>query len=75
MSNPTMDEVWSAHHDFEIIHPLIDGNGRTGRLLLNWLSLKHLGQFMIVEAKHRGDYYKTIEGHSPKFKEENPGFT
>ena len=38
--NPIALGVW-LHHRFESIHPLSDGNGRVGRLLLNLHMLKH----------------------------------
>ena len=51
-------EVMRTHLAFENIHPFIDGNGRTGRLLLLWLRYKHgLGYDVIKnETKHK-DYY------------------
>ena len=29
-----------AHAGFEAVHPFLDGNGRTGRLLMNWMLLR-----------------------------------
>jgi Fic family protein len=30
-------EIWKVHCDFEDLHPYMDGNGRTGRIL--WLRM------------------------------------
>lgn len=49
------------HVEFERVHPFIDGNGRTGRLLLN-LILTRLGWPPIVIFKEqRGRYLKALE--------------
>ena len=37
----TFKDVVAFHIDFERLHPFIDGNGRIGRVLINW-QLKHI---------------------------------
>jgi hypothetical protein len=44
------------HRDFEAIHPFIDGNGRTGRLILN-LILVRLGWPPAIIFKRQRDVY------------------
>lgn len=57
-------EMWirEAHVDFEGIHPFIDGNGRTGRMILNWQRVKAKLKPLLIEAKHRGSYYDWFRG-------------
>lgn len=52
---------WEMHHRFEWIHPFIDGNGRTGRLLLNILRLKYGLPWLTVRYEDRFAYYRSIE--------------
>jgi Fic family protein len=56
----SMQIAWASHHMFEIIHPFIDGNGRTGRLILNKI-LSQLGEEpVVVYYKDRFEYYDSI---------------
>jgi len=48
------------HHKFEKIHPFMDGNGRTGRMILNYLLLKNNYPPLIVHKKTHEDYLKAL---------------
>lgn len=51
------------HFKFVYIHPFIDGNGRTARLLMNFILMQHGFPPAIVKAEHevRAKYYNTLE--------------
>ena len=56
------DLAWHYHHWFEAIHPFVDGNGRTGRLILNNIRLL-LGlpwPWLIIYSADRAGYYESI---------------
>ena len=56
----TIESLAEAHHRFEQIHPFLDGNGRTGRLLLN-LVLVRLGYApAIVYKRDRTKYLQAL---------------
>lgn len=46
------------HVRFERIHPFVDGNGRTGRMLMWWHQLKRGEKPLIILNTHKQDYYK-----------------
>ena len=49
------------HHDFVDIHPFKDGNGRTGRVLMN-IALMQVGYPMAIIVKEdRQKYYRVLE--------------
>jgi Fic family protein len=46
------------HVRYEAIHPFFDGNGRTGRLFLNWQRVKMGLPILIIKEKEKHEYYK-----------------
>ena len=50
---------WKRHHiEFEKIHPFVDGNGRTGRMLMNWERRKAGLQILVIKESQRWQYYE-----------------
>ena len=49
------------HNRLVQIHPFSDGNGRTARLLMNWILMRNGFPPAIIEASNKEDYYKAIE--------------
>ena len=54
----TSEEFQQTHVQYEWIHPFIDGNGRTGRIFMNWQRLKLGLPISVIEEQKKWDYYE-----------------
>ncbi len=58
-----VDTIAKFHLDFETIHPFCDGNGRIGRVLMNY-QLQRLGfPSIIIRDKEKKGYYNTFTAY------------
>lgn len=53
----TLDPV-EMHIRYEKIHPFVDGNGRTGRMIMWWHQIKLGQEPMIISWENRRAYYQ-----------------
>jgi len=58
--HPVELAAW-VHNRLVQIHPFTDGNGRTARLVLNWILMKGKFPPLIIFVKNKQEYYSMIE--------------
>ncbi|PIN94480.1 hypothetical protein COU61_00385, partial [Candidatus Pacearchaeota archaeon CG10_big_fil_rev_8_21_14_0_10_35_13] len=49
------------HAEFEKVHPFVDGNGRVGRLLMNFILNKHKFPMINIPKKNKFRYYEVLQ--------------
>lgn len=57
----TIKWIKQDHINYEAIHPFIDGNGRTGRMFMNWQRVKAKLPILIIKESEKAEYYKWFD--------------
>lgn len=50
--------IKTSHIAYEKIHPFVDGNGRTGRIFMNWQRLRSGLPILVIKDAEKQAYYK-----------------
>ena len=61
LSRPQCDIAAKWHGYYEYLHPFRDGNGRTGRLLSDFLLLRAGHPFLIIKLEDRSEYVSALK--------------
>lgn len=59
--NEVVEGIKIDHVRYETIHPFIDGNGRTGRMFMNWQRVQVGLPILVIKEDDKYDYYKWFE--------------
>jgi len=55
-----IEKIAKFHLEFENVHPFNDGNGRIGRVLINWQLIRLGFPPIIIRNKEKSDYYDSF---------------
>jgi Fic family protein len=68
-----LDKIAHFHLNFEMIHPFNDGNGRIGRVLINYQLLRLGFPSVIIRDKEKQEYYGSLREYDVSQKIGNMG--
>ena len=63
-SQDIFNKIAKYHIDFKQIHPFKDGNGRTGRLLINYELLKNNLPPVVIAKESRVKYFEFLRDNN-----------
>lgn len=66
-----LNKIARFHLNFEMIHPFNDGNGRIGRVLINYQLLRFGFPSIIIRDKEKQEYYRSLRDYDVSQKIKN----